>query len=590
MKIRRFFAADMRQAIRIVRDEQGPDAVILSSRRVEGGIEIVSAIDYDQELVSEMAGEAELEDRSGASGAPFGSVHGHGHGEPDSDRTGRGRRFDSDRWGQTQWDQTESNSFGSDRPGRDAPRFEAQGPMDSGPMDSGRVDPARTPGMPGGADAVLEPLLPKAPGARAPRSQGTAPDGPGGSAGAGSSAANTPAPDATRFDATRAEAGQRPSSATRPGPTAAASRQRQIVWSQDPALAAMQQEIGALRMMLHDQLASLAWNDLRQREPEKAQLIHRLEHLGLDGDLARTIAAGVRHGDSPEYSWREALAGLALRIPAAPESRLDGDGVVALVGPSGVGKTTTVAKLAALHVQRHGRQSLALVTTDAYRIGAYRQLQTYGQILGVSVHLAKTGRELGDILSGLGEKQRVFVDTAGMSQRDLHLMEDMAGLTAIPRLRTLLVVAANTQQAVLEETFRAFGHLPLHGAVLTKVDEAASLGPAFSALCRGELPLMYVSEGQRVPEDLQVARVQRLISHAITLVGETQVVETQGFEDPGVEGPGSAAQDGDDAGLDSRGLHPRAAGDTARTLRDPAEAIALTLPVQRHRSPYASIQ
>ena len=401
MKIRRFFASDMRQAIRMVREEQGPDAVILSSRRVEGGIEIVSAMDYDQELVTGMAGEQ----------------------------------------------------------GAEMPREAAAAP---------------------GADDVMALL-------------------------------DTPAPRSRPARAVEPPDSAGPSAATRaPG----------IVWSQDPALVAMQREIESLRGMLQDQLASLAWNDLSLREPERAQLIRDLEYLGLDPALARDIAGKVRHLNSREHAWREALQHLARRIPVAPETSHAPEGIVTLVGPSGVGKTTTVAKLAARHVQAYGRHSLALVTTDAYRIGAYRQLQTFGQILGVPVHLAQTAGELHDILSGLQGKQRIFVDTAGMSQRDLSLVEEIAGLAAIPHQRPLLVVAANTQQAVMEEIFRAFGRLSLEGVVLTKVDEAVSLGPALSALCAGGLPLMYVSEGQRVPEDLSSARAERLVSRAVSLASE----------------------------------------------------------------------
>ncbi|MFN2349887.1 MAG: flagellar biosynthesis protein FlhF [Thioalkalivibrio sp.] len=421
MKIRRFFARDMRQAIRMVREEQGEDAVILSSRKVEGGIEIVSAVDFDQELVSEMAADH-------------------------------------------------------------APSMPELPPEP--PLAAVRDEPE-----------VVE-LIHTPPRAAAPRHP----------------------PRAAAYTGDRPAQGM----GTGPGTGTRNPASREIVWSQDPTLVAMQQEIESLRGMLQDQLASFAWNDMKRRDPHRVQLIKRLGMLGLDETLAGEIAAEVRHVQSPEQAWREGLYGLATRIPVAGEEVLAGDGVIALVGPSGVGKTTTVAKLAARHIQRYGKDSVALVTTDAYRIGAYRQLQTFGQILGVPVHLAQTGRELGDILLGLGDKQRVFVDTAGMSQRDLRLAEEMAGLAAIPRLRTLLVVAANAQQAVLEETFRAFAHLPLSATVLTKVDEAASLGPVLSALSTGALPLLYVSEGQRVPEDLQPARVQRLVSRAVAIASDRQ--------------------------------------------------------------------
>jgi flagellar biosynthesis protein FlhF len=396
MKIRRFFAPDMRQAIRMVREEQGPDAVILSSRRVDGGMEIVSAIDYDPALVSDLEEDAALPpDVAGADGV------------------------------------------------RASRELEAE---------------------------VLEPLL-------------------------------------GRFSEESLPARKSPEPA----------REREIVWSQDPTLTAMRREIETLRSMLQDQLGSLAWNDIRQRQPERAQVIGDLLRLGLDEELARELALAVEHTADPERMWREALGALADRIPVAGEERLVGKGVVALVGPTGVGKTTTIAKLAARHVRRMGRQSVALITTDSHRVGAYRQLQTFGQILGIPVYLAQTARDLGGILAGLGDKDRVFVDTAGMSQRDLQLAGNMAGLNGIPNLRTLLVVATNAQQAVLEETLRAFGQLPLEGIVLTKLDEAVSLGPILTALSRGDLPLMFVSEGQRVPEDLNSANVERLINLAVAL-------------------------------------------------------------------------
>lgn len=414
MKIRRFFAPDMRQAIRLVRDEQGPEAVILSSRRVESGVELVTAVDYD---------ESAFGDAEPAGSHPLDAVF-----EPDPE-----------------------------------PRTEPD-------CEPSPEDPADLPAA-GGLE-MLEPLRvretpPPAPRARADRSEREPP---------------------------RAE---------------------------NPALAAMQREIEHLRAMLEGQLASLGWNDLRQREPGRARIIRRLERLGIEEGLARAVAADVCDTEAGEPAWREALDRLAGRIRVVPETSLEGEGIIALVGPNGVGKTTTVAKLAAREVRRHGSGSVALVTTDAYRIGAHRQLQTFGQILDVPVFLAQTGQELGEVLMGLGDKRRVFIDTAGMSQRDLRLAEEMAGLAALPSLSTLLVVAATTQQQVLRETFRSFDCLRPAATVVTRLDEAASLGPLLSALCAADLPLMYVSGGQRVPEDLQPARAARLVGRAVALASET---------------------------------------------------------------------
>ncbi len=402
----------MRQAIRLVRDQQGPDAVILSSRRLEAGVELVTAIDYDESAFSqnEPAASHVLE-------AVHESDVGLAH-EPD-------------------------------------------------------------PAIVAGSEPAAE-VEPEKPQRAKPRKK--------------ASATRRPASTRAKSEATR---------------------------KRESTLAAMQREIEHLRSMLEGQLANLAWNDLSHREPGRAQIIRRLEGLGIDETLAGAIAADVSDTEAGETSWREALERLVGRIGIAPETRLEGEGIIALVGPSGVGKTTTVAKLAAREVQRHGPQSVALVTTDAHRIGAYRQLQTFGQILGVPVYLAQTGKELGEVLMGLGEKRCVFVDTAGMSQRDLLLAEEMAGLSALPNLHTLLVVAATTQQAVLEETFRSFGRLRPDGAVVTKLDEAASLGPVLSVLCSADLPLLFVSNGQRVPKDLHPASAASLVDQAVELVSET---------------------------------------------------------------------
>src|SRR5699024_3004629 len=138
---------------------------------------------------------------------------------------------------------------------------------------------------------------------------------------------------------------------------------------------------------LQDQLSQLAWNDFSRREPLRAQLLGRLLKLGLAPPLAREIAASINQFSDPDGAWREALLTLIERLPVSGDAVLDHGGVVALVGPTGVGKTTTVAKLAARYALRHGPQQVALITTDAYRVGAQKQLLTYGRILDAPVHV-----------------------------------------------------------------------------------------------------------------------------------------------------------------------------------------------------------
>lgn len=393
MKIKRFFATDMRQAIRLVREEQGSDAVILSSRRVEGGIEIVSAVDYDQDLIAEMLVDDDL------------------------------RQVGPRRMKVPQCNREESGTA----------------------------------------------IVPE------------------------------PAPD--------------------PTPRHAATGPKNILWAQDPAIVEMRRELAGMRDLLQDQIEQLSWANIERNDPVKAQVYKRFDRVGISRDLAEVIIDSVHNLSDIDRAWRAALYGLVQRIPVCETEVIDQGGVVALVGPTGVGKTTTIAKIAARFALRHGRQNLALVTTDTYRVGAHKQLATFGQILGVPVHLAQSGQELGDLLREFSGKQLVLIDTAGMSQRDVCLAEQFEALMGVPRLRSYLVLSANIQRAALDEAVRRFSRLKLSGCVLTKLDEAASLGDALSAVIRNGLPLAYVSDGQRVPDDLAAARSTHLVSRAVALAG-----------------------------------------------------------------------
>jgi flagellar biosynthesis protein FlhF len=359
MKIKRYFATDMRQAIQMVREAQGPDAVILSNRRVDGGIEIVAAMDYDEKMYQRLSG-------------------------TDSERS---------------------------------------------------KTPSRTP---------------------------------------------------------------------------------QIEWSQDPALTAMRDEINMLRGVLENQLNGIAWKGMKEQHPQQAKLLERLLQMGLHPSLCRSIAEKVPYTKDMNQNWRRALTLLSTRVQVTNDDILNRGGIVALLGPAGAGKTTSVAKLAARYTLRHGPKRVALVTTDSYRIGAHQQLRTYGQILGAPVHVAKDGDELRNILQTLRDKQLVLIDTAGMSQRDMQINQQFGMLcqSGLP-IRSYAVLSASSQRSTLDGVLRSFGKIQLSGAILTKMDETMVPGEALSVVVRSRLPVAYVSDGQRVPEDLHPGRSNNLVNRCV---------------------------------------------------------------------------
>ena len=391
MKIKRFQAADVRQAIREVRDVLGPDAVILSNTRVDGGIEIVAATDYDESQFRRQA-------------------------------------------------QVETASIQAQQP----PRVEIN-----------------------------------------------------------------PTPDTY--------AHEQPQAAP-----------KQNIWSQEPTLVQMRKEIAGLRNMLQNQLSDLTWKDMERQNPTQVQLLKRFMQMGIDVELAKSITAKMHGIDDLETAWRHCLGSLASQIQLTEEDILTQGGIYALVGPTGVGKTTTIAKLAARCALKHGARQVALITTDCYRIGGQEQLRTYARILGVPVRVARTHAELTETLNDLLDRRFILIDTAGMNQRDIKLTEKFAVIKQqSPRVKTYLTMSANTQASAMDDIIHAYSHLNLSGCVLTKTDEASSLGGAVSALVRHHLPLAYVANGQQVPEDLSLARPNTLVNQASELMNNEQQLDPQ---------------------------------------------------------------
>ena len=279
-------------------------------------------------------------------------------------------------------------------------------------------------------------------------------------------------------------------------------------------------EIRSIRDSLQAQISELSWGKLQEQNPIKSELLRELFGVGFSASLSRYLIE-----KSPleldKYQTLEWMKNCLVRnISTLPneDAFLDEGGVYALVGPTGVGKTTTTAKIAARYVMRHGSSNLALITTDGYRIGAEEQLRIYGKILGVMVHSVKDEVDLNLALNQLKSKHMVLIDTVGMSQRDQKVSEQIAMLSAtdVP-LKRLLCVNATTNIETLYEVVSAYTGSGLDGCVLTKIDEAVNLGNALDVIIRQKLRLYYLSTGQRVPEDISAVNPSELINQAFVV-------------------------------------------------------------------------
>lgn len=276
-------------------------------------------------------------------------------------------------------------------------------------------------------------------------------------------------------------------------------------------------EVRHLRGMVESQLAGFAWKELTQNSPAQAELTRVLLGRGFGARFARALASRLPADlrGAQVMRWVKAVLAANLNAVRAGEDLVSRGGVFALVGPTGVGKTTTVAKLAASCTLQHGASRVALVTTDSYRIGAVDQLRIYGKILGVPVLVARDQSDLAAALAELHGRHLVLIDTVGMSQRDRRLAEQAALLSGHGKpVKRLLLLSAVAQGEALEDTLQRYRADGLAGCVLTKVDEALTLGGVLDVLARAALPLHYVTNGQRVPEDLHLANPLYLVERA----------------------------------------------------------------------------
>lgn len=388
MKIRKYFAADMRQALNMAREEQGEDVVILSNRKVIGGVELVAAEDYDEQLFKQ-------------------------RGRPDGD-----------------------------------------------------ISAARE------------------------ENAGAAP---------GDEIAGT--------------------AAEKPAATGPAAHSRQGAWSGEPALDEVRKEINSLRDLLEKQMSGLAWGEVGRQHPLWAGLLRKFGNMGLSAALARELVQQVPEHYQFEQAWRTALALLSYRIPVAKEPVLHRGRVLALLGASGSGKTTTLAKMATRWVLEHGPDSVVLATLDSYRVGGREQLRSYARILGIPLRSINKSSELKDLLDQFQDRKLVLIDTAGLSPGDAKHREQLSLLKPFrERLDPCLVYPAIAQIPALEQITDIYRPLSSAMCVVTKLDEASSIGGVLSIAVADQLSVIFQCDGQQVPEDMHRGDAAKLIARAVSMM------------------------------------------------------------------------
>lgn len=441
MKIKRFVAKDMRTALTEVKEFLGPDAIILSNKKVAGGVEIVAAIDPEATPVKVS-------------------------------------------------------------PEPEAPAQPAVGSRLNIKVDD---EPEQTPAD--SLQALLARQISKQPAAAQAISANKM------------AAAKTAAATSALFSGANSTPSdnERQSSATAAVNLSELTRyQEQQAKLMQKQFDAMRSEMSSMKQLLQHQVSGLMWQDLARREPVRALVIEKLLEFGLSEPVADQIACFMPEDINDAEAWDSALELLTGQLITTNDDIMRRGGVVALVGPTGVGKTTTVAKLAAQFAKRHGADQVALITTDSFRIGAYEQLATFGRIIGCPVKQVKDSEELAVLLNQLQQRKLILIDTAGMSQRDVRLAEKLASLVHNSRvkIKSYLVLSATSQARVMQETVEHFKRIPLAGCIFTKLDECLSLGEIINVAIQNALPVSYLTQGQRVPEDIEMADAKTMVAKA----------------------------------------------------------------------------
>ncbi len=527
MKIKRFVASDMRSAMNLVRKEHGPDAVILSNRRIAEGVEIVAAANYDESAV-QRALEAARKDvappaprpRSAADAviaavtrrkAPVATP------EPVAATTSAVAALARAAVGATGRTLDTANEIvpppGSDgfaatlarasvSPAVNEPSLPEQifAPFNveqaAAASPAAAVDAVAAPAPINRARFVIDPPLEETDETVLPVAAALAPL----PIVAAALPPALPLPIAETVIA----------AANEPAPVVASVPELTVIQRDDEEIRQLRHEVAGMRHVIEREMHRFTDERLRG-SPVRAAALDLMDEYGFDAGISRDVAMQIPL-DTEAHRGRGLMLGLlSKKLPIAPVDPLEAGGVIALVGPTGAGKTTTIAKLASRFAEAHAARDVALVTTDTGRIGAREQLYGFGRQLGIAVHEASSGSDLNQLLERLKDYKLVLIDTAGLGPRDRALAAQLQWLRAAEQIRTLLVLPANTSFGDMDEVVRRFSAANPQGVVLSKLDETGRFGTALSVAVDHRLPITWVTDGQDVPEDLHRASAANLV-------------------------------------------------------------------------------
>lgn len=525
MKIKRFVASDMRSAMNLVRKEHGPDAVILSNRRIEEGVEIVAAANYDESAV-QRALEAARRDvapapaprpRSAADAviaavtrrkAPVATP------EPVAATTSAVAALARAAVGATGRTLDTANESvpqrGSDGFAATLARASLSPAVNEPSLPEHIFAPFNVEQAAAASPAVPHEVAAPAPINRArfiidpPLEEMDETAVPAAAALAPLPVVAAALPPALPIAATVGTA------ANEAAPVVASVPELIVVPRDDEELRQLRHEVAGMRHVIEREMHRFTDERLRG-SPVRAAALDLMDEYGFDAGISRDVAMQIPL-DTEAHRGRGLMLGLlSKKLPIAPVDPLEAGGVIALVGPTGAGKTTTIAKLASRFAEAHAARDVALVTTDTGRIGAREQLYGFGRQLGIAVHEASSGSDLNQLLERLKDYKLVLIDTAGLGPRDRALAAQLQWLRAAEQIRTLLVLPANTSFGDMDEVVRRFSAANPQGVVLSKLDETGRFGTTLSVAVDHRLPITWVTDGQDVPEDLHRASAANLV-------------------------------------------------------------------------------